>query len=281
MAGPDTTVERVRVDGEPGFWLAGAPHALIYEDPSGAIRESPHAARRPHPGLAARRSHAAPRGRRHQVAGARDRPLRPMRREPTMQRMLVLAAVAALALAAAPAAVAKEIKQAQVCGADGCTTVDDEDDRAVAPQRRPAAHAADAPRRSTRCASRSTPARGTTDRFEVAAVPERRALRGDDGTWMEMPPEMRRRRREARRGPPAVPGRRPDRRRRRRPSRARRAADAGSPLWPEGVLLALVPRARRGCSSCVARRAASRQVRRRRRADGPARERPLRAAARA
>ena len=41
MAGPDTTVERVRVGGEPGFWLAGAPHAVIYEDPSGEIRESP------------------------------------------------------------------------------------------------------------------------------------------------------------------------------------------------------------------------------------------------
>lgn len=41
LAGPDTTVERVRVEGEPGFWLGGAPHAVIYEDPSGAIRESP------------------------------------------------------------------------------------------------------------------------------------------------------------------------------------------------------------------------------------------------
>ena len=41
MAGPDTTVERVRVGGEPGFWLAGAPHGVIYEDPTGAIRELP------------------------------------------------------------------------------------------------------------------------------------------------------------------------------------------------------------------------------------------------
>jgi hypothetical protein len=41
LAGPDTTVERVRVDGEPGYWLGGAVHGLIYEDPSGAIRESP------------------------------------------------------------------------------------------------------------------------------------------------------------------------------------------------------------------------------------------------
>ena len=41
LAGPDTTIERVRVGGEPGYWLGGAPHGLIYEDPSGAIRESP------------------------------------------------------------------------------------------------------------------------------------------------------------------------------------------------------------------------------------------------
>ncbi len=41
FAGPDTTIERVRVDGEPGFWVAGEPHGLLYEDPTGAIRESP------------------------------------------------------------------------------------------------------------------------------------------------------------------------------------------------------------------------------------------------
>lgn len=41
FAGPDTTIERVRVDGEPGFWLAGAPHGLLYEDPSGAVVEAP------------------------------------------------------------------------------------------------------------------------------------------------------------------------------------------------------------------------------------------------
>ena len=41
LAGPGTTIERVRVDGEPGFWLGGAVHGLIYEDPTGTIRESP------------------------------------------------------------------------------------------------------------------------------------------------------------------------------------------------------------------------------------------------
>ena len=47
-----------------------------------------------------------------------------------MQRTLLLAAVAALALAAAPAAAAKEITKAEVCGPDGCTNVAD---RAVLP----------------------------------------------------------------------------------------------------------------------------------------------------
>jgi hypothetical protein len=41
LAGPDTTIERLTVDGEPGFWLAGAAHGLVYEHPSGEIREAP------------------------------------------------------------------------------------------------------------------------------------------------------------------------------------------------------------------------------------------------
>ncbi len=41
FAGPGTTIERVRVDGEPGFWLAGEAHGLLYEDPTGEIREAP------------------------------------------------------------------------------------------------------------------------------------------------------------------------------------------------------------------------------------------------
>ncbi len=41
MAGPGTTVERVRVGGEPGFWLGGVAHSVLYEDPSGGVRESP------------------------------------------------------------------------------------------------------------------------------------------------------------------------------------------------------------------------------------------------
>jgi hypothetical protein len=41
LAGPGTTIERVTVDGEPGYWLAGAAHGLLYEDPSGGVREAP------------------------------------------------------------------------------------------------------------------------------------------------------------------------------------------------------------------------------------------------
>ena len=40
QAGPHTRIERVTVRGEPGFWLAGAEHGLLYEDPSGTIVEA-------------------------------------------------------------------------------------------------------------------------------------------------------------------------------------------------------------------------------------------------
>jgi hypothetical protein len=41
FAGPDTTIDRVTIDGERGFWLAGALHGLIYENPQGSIVEAP------------------------------------------------------------------------------------------------------------------------------------------------------------------------------------------------------------------------------------------------
>jgi hypothetical protein len=34
--GPGTTVEQVPVGGEPGYWIEGSPHVLLYRDPSGA-----------------------------------------------------------------------------------------------------------------------------------------------------------------------------------------------------------------------------------------------------
>jgi hypothetical protein len=41
LAGPQTRIDRVTVRGEPGFWLAGAPHTLLYEDAAGTIVELP------------------------------------------------------------------------------------------------------------------------------------------------------------------------------------------------------------------------------------------------
>lgn len=40
MAGPRTRIERVTVGGEPGFWIAGAEHGVLYERPSGAVGEA-------------------------------------------------------------------------------------------------------------------------------------------------------------------------------------------------------------------------------------------------
>jgi len=40
-AGPRTRVEAVTVAGGRGFWISGAPHVLLFEDPAGEIRESP------------------------------------------------------------------------------------------------------------------------------------------------------------------------------------------------------------------------------------------------
>jgi hypothetical protein len=152
-------------------------------------------------------------------------------------RPFVLAAVAALALAAAPAAVAKEITQAQVCGADGCTSVDDESDRAVlingGPPRTPPAAA---PYYEVRLTMDEGDQKA---RFGFAAVPERHALRNDEGTWIEMPPEMTALITNVAAGHRAFPagdltGAAPP------PAPRSRAADAGSPLWPEGALIGLV-----------------------------------------
>jgi hypothetical protein len=39
FVGPSTRIDRVRVAGEPGIWIAGAPHGLIYMTPDGEIRQ--------------------------------------------------------------------------------------------------------------------------------------------------------------------------------------------------------------------------------------------------
>ena len=104
-----------------------------------------------------------------------------------MQRMLVLAAVAALALAAAPAAVAKEITKAEVCGArrlrrrpttsrSRMTLLGRAARRRTPPTAAPYYEVRiDDGRRATR-----TPTPGASPPCPTA----RRALRADDGTWM-------------------------------------------------------------------------------------------------
>jgi hypothetical protein len=37
--GPGTTAERVTVNGEPGIWIAGQPHVVIYRDARGEVRD--------------------------------------------------------------------------------------------------------------------------------------------------------------------------------------------------------------------------------------------------
>jgi hypothetical protein len=151
-----------------------------------------------------------------------------------MQRTLVLAAVAALALAVAPAAPAKEITKAEVCGAGGCASVDDADGRFALMEGGP-------PRTPPTAApyyevNIEMDYRGGA--FSYTAVPERRAYRAD-GTWYEMTPAMvvlvakvtaRRRAFPAAGLIGAAPAPEP------RPA----AADSGNLLWPEGVLIGLV-----------------------------------------
>ena len=155
-----------------------------------------------------------------------------------MQRSFVPAAVAALALAAAPAAGAKEITKAEVCGADGCSTAAAADREVLGnggPSRTPPTAA---PFYMVRI--EVDHGGGQPVRWEMTAVPERRALRAEDGTWLEMPPEVAAviaKLTAGRRGFPAsgLMGAAP-------PPEPRPAAsaDTGSPLWPEGVLIALV-----------------------------------------
>ena len=70
-------------------------------------------------------------------------------------------------------------------------------------------------------------------------MPARHAMRADDGTWMEMPPEMTAFVTKVAGEPQAVRRRRAARRRAVARPEAAPAADTDSPLWPEGVLIAL------------------------------------------
>ena len=153
-----------------------------------------------------------------------------------MQRTLVLAAVAALALAAAPAASAKEIAKAEVCGADGCSAAAGDDRQVLGHGGASRTPPAAAPFYMVRIAVDTGD--GRKERWEMTAVPERRALRAEDGTWLEMPPEVAAviaKLTAGRRGFPAsgLMGAAPPE------PRPVPAPAADSPLWPEGVLIAL------------------------------------------
>jgi hypothetical protein len=147
-----------------------------------------------------------------------------------------IALVLALVLALAPAAAAKEITKAEVCGPDGCSTVSDHGALAVigngGPPRTP-------PTAAPYYDVRITVAEAEQDfTWSYAAVPSRHAQRADDGTWMEMPPDVTAlvRKYAAGRRPypstemvgwaaPPVP---------------KPAAAADSPVWPEGLVIVLV-----------------------------------------
>jgi hypothetical protein len=100
-------------------------------------------------------------------------------------RSLVLAL--ALLLAAAPAAAAKEITKAEVCGPDGCTAVADV---AVAPILGNGGPPRTPPTAAPYYDVRITMAEGDQNAtWSFAAVPARHAMRADDGTWMQMAPD--------------------------------------------------------------------------------------------
>jgi hypothetical protein len=151
--------------------------------------------------------------------------------------MLILAAVAAFAIA--PAAAAKEVKQAQVCGPGHCATVDDEQSRAIllngGPPRTP-------PTAAPYYDIRITMAEGDEEAtWSFAAVPARHAMRGDDGTWMEMPAEMSALVTKVAAGREPYPAGEllgwaaPS-----EPAQPAAADSSDSPLWPEGVVIALL-----------------------------------------
>lgn len=153
------------------------------------------------------------------------------------RRTLVLAA--ALALAAAPAAGAKEIQKAEVCGPNACASVDDEASRVVLLEGGPAGKPpAAAPYYDVRFEVAHGDSRET---FGFVAVPSKRAYRTDDGVWWTLTDEMLALIQKVTADKPAFPaaglvGAAPPPEPKPQPA----VSDTGNLLWPEGVLLALV-----------------------------------------
>jgi hypothetical protein len=169
-------------------------------------------------------------------------------------RSLVLAVL--LVLAVVPAAAAKEITKAEVCGPDGCTAVAD---RAVLPILGNGGPPRTPPTAAPYYDVRITMAEGDQNAtWSFAAVPARHAMRADDGTWMEMAPDAAALvtktaagRKPYRAGDllgtaPADPKPEP--------------AGADSPLWPEGVIIAVIAMAAAFVARAVWLRGAARRA---------------------
>jgi hypothetical protein len=190
-----------------------------------------------------------------------------------MRRMLVLAA-AALTLAAAPAAPAKQVEKVQVCGPEGCATVDDENARMTiidgGPPRTPPTEAPYWEVRVTMVvAAEETGGAAERHAWSFAAVPSKDAARAEDGTWMQPPREAITLVKEYSKGIEPYPASRmlgwaPPRE---QPAPAPAASDADSPLWPEGVIVAILAL---GAAVAVRARAAARTARRASSRPGPA-----------
>ncbi len=150
-------------------------------------------------------------------------------------RSLVLAV--ALLLAVVPAAAAKEITKAEVCGPDGCSAVADS---AVMPILANGGPPRTPPSAAPYYDVRLTMAEGDENAtWSFAAVPARHAMRADDGTWMQMPPDVAALVTKTAAGRKPYPASEmvgwaaaPD------PKPA--PGDTDSPLWPEGVVIALI-----------------------------------------
>jgi hypothetical protein len=102
------------------------------------------------------------------------------------RRPIAIATAAALATICAGAA-AKEIDTVSICGADGCRAVTDERLLALLAEGGPRHHGAVAPAEHfvarVRIVHRGAGAYG----FKTTVLPAAGLVRGDDGTWMELP----------------------------------------------------------------------------------------------